>query len=69
MRKLGEVTRYETKDYVGGARILDLDRASGRRRSSLPPAAVFGGVPSSSANQPLGQSSGQHSTGEGEEGA
>jgi PAS domain S-box-containing protein len=28
VRKLSRVTRYETKDYVGGAKILDLDRAS-----------------------------------------
>jgi PAS domain S-box-containing protein len=28
VRKIGTITRYETKAYVGGARILDLDRAS-----------------------------------------
>lgn len=29
VRKLGKITRYETKPYVGQARIVDLDRASG----------------------------------------
>ena len=28
VRKLGSLTRYETKDYVGGAQILDLDRSA-----------------------------------------
>ena len=28
VRKIGTITRYETKAYVGGAKILDLDRAS-----------------------------------------
>ncbi len=28
VRKVGTITRYETKSYVGGARIFDLDRAS-----------------------------------------
>jgi PAS domain S-box-containing protein len=28
VRKLGSVTRYETKSYVGGAQIIDLDRAT-----------------------------------------
>jgi len=28
VRKIGKITRYETKSYVGNARILDLDRAS-----------------------------------------
>ena len=29
VRKIGRITRYETKMYVGAAKILDLDRASG----------------------------------------
>ena len=29
VRKIGKLTRYETKSYVGEQRILDLDRASG----------------------------------------
>jgi nitrogen-specific signal transduction histidine kinase len=28
VRKLGSLTRYETKDYVGGAQILDIDRSA-----------------------------------------
>jgi signal transduction histidine kinase len=29
VRKIGKITRYETKAYVGNARIVDLDRAAG----------------------------------------
>lgn len=29
VRKIGKITRYETKAYVGSARIVDLERASG----------------------------------------
>ena len=32
VRKLGSLTRYETKDYVGGAQILDLDRSAPETR-------------------------------------
>ena len=28
VRKIGRLTRYETKSYVGDQRILDLDRAT-----------------------------------------
>ena len=28
VRKLGSLTRYETKSYVGGAQIIDLDRST-----------------------------------------
>lgn len=28
VRKVGQITRYETKSYVGGAKILDLEKAS-----------------------------------------
>jgi PAS domain S-box-containing protein len=34
VRKIGKITRYETKNYVGAARILDLDRASDETPSS-----------------------------------
>jgi hypothetical protein len=37
VRKIGQLTRYETKSYVGDQRILDLDRASSS--DSKPPAA------------------------------
>jgi PAS domain S-box-containing protein len=33
VRKIGKITRYETKSYVGAAKILDLDRASEDRSS------------------------------------
>jgi hypothetical protein len=29
VRKIGKITRYETKSYVGKQKILDLDKASG----------------------------------------
>ena len=35
VRKIGKITRYETKSYVGAAKILDLDRAS----DDIPPGA------------------------------
>jgi signal transduction histidine kinase len=28
VRQLGSLTRYETKSYVGGAQIIDLDRSA-----------------------------------------
>ena len=28
VRKIGKITKYETKSYVGRARILDLDRSA-----------------------------------------
>jgi signal transduction histidine kinase len=31
VRKIGKITRYETKTYVGAAKILDLDRSSDER--------------------------------------
>lgn len=48
VRKIGKITRYETKTYVGTARILDLDRASGQHEavrdtsSSGPPSSGRG---------------------------
>ena len=36
VRKIGKITRYETKTYVGTARILDLDRASGQHEATRP---------------------------------
>ena len=38
VRKIGKITRYETKTYVGAAKILDLDRAS----DDIPPNAHRG---------------------------
>jgi hypothetical protein len=37
VRKIGKITKYETKSYVGRARILDLDKAAGLAPSSHPP--------------------------------
>jgi len=49
VRKVGTITRYETKDYVGSSRILDLERSSAERASrrgpggsSTPPAPPSG---------------------------
>ena len=36
VRKIGKITRYETKNYIGAARILDLDRSSDDDGSSDP---------------------------------
>jgi signal transduction histidine kinase len=30
VRKIGQITRYETKSYVGSTQILDLDRSTGK---------------------------------------
>ena len=35
VRKIGKITKYETKSYVGRARILDLDRATASDELSL----------------------------------
>jgi PAS domain S-box-containing protein len=37
VRKIGKITKYETKSYVGRARILDLDKAAGVSSTSSPP--------------------------------
>jgi PAS domain S-box-containing protein len=36
VRKVGSITKYETKSYVGEARILDLERASGAQEETEP---------------------------------
>jgi PAS domain S-box-containing protein len=43
VRKLGSLTRYETKSYVGGAQIIDLDRAA--RDGDTPPERPPGNYP------------------------
>jgi PAS domain S-box-containing protein len=45
VRKIGKITRYETKSYVGGAKILDLEKASEESESIRP---AGGGTPLSS---------------------
>jgi len=40
VRKIGKITKYETRDYVGESKIIDLDRSSAEessRRSTQPP--------------------------------
>ncbi|HEY5091010.1 MAG TPA: histidine kinase dimerization/phospho-acceptor domain-containing protein, partial [Polyangia bacterium] len=39
VRKLGSVTRYETKSYVGGAQIIDLERSA---QENFPPSDETG---------------------------
>ncbi len=36
VKKVGKITRYETTDYVGSARMLDLDRAAADNDSGIP---------------------------------
>jgi len=37
VRKVGKITKYETKSYVGAAKILDLEKASENEDGELPP--------------------------------
>ncbi len=36
VRKVGKITKYETKSYVGAAKILDLEKASENEGGDLP---------------------------------
>jgi PAS domain S-box-containing protein len=45
VRKIGKITKYETKSYVGRARILDLDRSASATASSPPPPPRVEGDP------------------------
>jgi len=36
VKKIGKITKYETTDYVGGARMLDLDRAAPDSNPAMP---------------------------------
>jgi PAS domain S-box-containing protein len=36
VKKIGKITKYETTDYVGGARMLDLDRAAADSHDAMP---------------------------------
>ncbi|MES1206538.1 MAG: PAS domain S-box protein [Pseudomonadota bacterium] len=42
VRQLGSLTRYETKSYVGGAQIIDLDRSAAPPQGNPPPASPAG---------------------------
>ena len=45
VRKIGKITRYETKSYVGRARILDLDRSAASSPPPPSPSSVPGALP------------------------
>ena len=34
VRKIGRITRYETKEYLGNTRIVDLDRSTNNGRDT-----------------------------------
>src|SRR3569623_2600014 len=36
VKKIGKITKYETTDYVGTARMLDLDRAAADSADAIP---------------------------------
>jgi len=42
VKKIGKITKYETTDYVGSARMLDLDRAAADSAEAIPLAEVLG---------------------------
>jgi signal transduction histidine kinase len=55
VRKIGKITRYETKSYVGRARILDLDRSapsSTPRVDTAPPPSAPRSSPGDDRGQP-----------------
>jgi PAS domain S-box-containing protein len=74
VRKIGKITRYETKSYVGQARILDLDKASedddphddsyeqvrSDRAPVAPPASSSPSKPPSSAGASSGEMTSDH---------
>lgn len=42
VKKIGKITKYETTDYVGSARMLDLDRAAADSHDAIPVEQVVG---------------------------
>jgi signal transduction histidine kinase len=56
VRKIGKITKYETKSYVGRARILDLDRASDGPSSVRNVAAATEAPPASGTAEKTGGS-------------
>jgi PAS domain S-box-containing protein len=57
VKKIGKITKYETTDYVGGARMLDLQRAAPESDPGIPVASEettgeFGAVPAPPAAMP-----------------
>jgi len=55
VRKIGKITKYETKSYVGRARILDLDRSA---PSSSPRGEVDKSVPAEAQTSAVGRQGG-----------
>jgi PAS domain S-box-containing protein len=60
VRKIGKITKYETKSYVGKQKILDLDRASEEGVPAAPPVTAPASEPSSSL--PKKRASGDYTT-------
>jgi signal transduction histidine kinase len=54
VRKIGKITRYETKSYVGRARILDLDKATSDSDEAEPESQPSSGVTALASNIPNG---------------
>jgi len=42
VKKIGKITKYETTDYVGTARMLDLDRAAADSADAIPVEQIIG---------------------------
>ena len=42
MKRIGKITKYETTDYVGTARMLDLERAAPESNPTIPVATDEG---------------------------
>jgi hypothetical protein len=40
VKKIGKITKYETIDYVGGAKMLDLDRAAASESDPAIPVSI-----------------------------
>ncbi len=52
VRKIGKITKYETKSYVGTQRILDLDKAAGESRDSDFPKRISSKPPAADRGEP-----------------
>ena len=57
VRKIGKITKYETKSYVGRARILDLDKASDADDASERPSdgGAEPAAPDATSDAPMGR--------------
>jgi PAS domain S-box-containing protein len=52
VRKIGKITKYETKSYVGAQRILDLDKATSESQDSDFPKRISSKPPATGAGEP-----------------